>query len=358
MRSIYLSILEQVRSRSRLVLATVVQTAGSTPQKPGSSALFGDPGLLAGTVGGGILEGEVQQIAESILISGFSDYFYFDLNKEAGSEGAICGGEARILVDGDPSAHRTALESMEASLSKRKDGMLLTMVSQTSDQGRSIRRYWIKSSGPVVYPDGMEPVFKELVQAHKIQAQKDGFTGIDLTSIPDHRVKMAFLEYFRPMPHLVIVGGGHVGKALAHLGSLLEFEISVLDDRAEFASKEHIPDADRLVVSEAGNALEEMEIGPDTYIVIVTRGHQHDADALRACIGSDATYIGMIGSKHKVGLMKKQFLEEGWATSDQWAAIHAPIGLPIGSQTVQEIAVSITAQLVEIRNRKKISYGK
>jgi xanthine dehydrogenase accessory factor len=358
MRSIYLSILEQIRLGSRLALATVVQTAGSTPQKPGSSALFGEPGLLAGTVGGGILEGEVQQRAESILISGFSDYFYFDLNKKAGSDGAICGGEARVLIDGDPSAHRSALESMEASLSRREDGMLLTLVSRASDQGRSIWRYWIKSSGPVVYPESLEPVFKELVQAHKIQAEKDGFTGIDLTSIPDHQVKIAFLEYFKPMPHLVIVGGGHVGKALAHLGSLLEFEVSVVDDRPEFANRGHIPDADHLVVAEAGRAVHEMETGPDTYIVIVTRGHQHDGDALRACIGSNAAYIGMIGSKHKVGVMKKQFLEEGWSTPDQWAAIHAPIGLPIGSQSVQEIAVSIAAQLVEVRNMKKVSYGK
>jgi len=357
MRSIYHNILEQIRSGSKVILATVVQTTGSTPQKPGSSALFGEPGLLAGTIGGGPLEDEVQHIAESVLISGYSDYFFFNLDTKLGSDGAICGGEARVLVDADPSAHIAALEMMESSLAMRSEGKLLTVVSQKFEQGRTIRRYWISSSGSEGLV-GMDPVFKELVESRLKEAEEKGFAGIDLKSVPDHQVKMAFLEHISPLPRLVIVGGGHVGQALAHLGSLLEFEISVLDDRSEFASKDHIPDADHLVVKEVGEALIGMQPGPDTYIVIVTRGHMLDGEALRACIGSEAAYIGMIGSKHKVSVMKKQFLDEGWVTPEQWSAIHTPIGLPIGSVTVQEIAISIAAQLVEVRSRKKESHGK
>jgi xanthine dehydrogenase accessory factor len=358
MRSIYLPILEQIRLGSRIVLATVVHAEGSTPQKPGSSALFGESGLLAGTVGGGIMEGEVHHIADSIMISGLSDYFYFNLNNEPSSDGAICGGEAGVLVDADPSMHIAALEAMETSLSNRVDGMLLTVVSQKNENGRTIRRYWIDRSSPEDLPVGMDPVFKELVKAHLKLAVKDGFSQIDLNSIPDQQVKMAFLEHIRPLPHLIIVGGGHVGKALAHLGSLLEFEVSVVDDRPEYASREHIPDADQLMVGEPGKALQGLQAGPDTYIVIVTRGHTHDGEALKACIRSNAAYIGMIGSRRKVGLLKKQFLEEKWASPEQWAAIHAPIGLAIGSQTVQEIAISIAAQLVDVRRNKNESHGK
>jgi len=358
MRSIYHTILETIRSGSKIVVATVVHTAGSTPQKPGSSALFGENGLLAGTVGGGVLEGEVQHISESVLISGISDLFYFNLGSGQDGDGAICGGEARVLVDADPSAHLACLEEMEDSLSKREEGFLLTGVSQKHDQGRTIRRYWINNARPDAFPAGMDPAFKQVVASHLNQAVRYGFTGIDLSSIPGHQVKMAFLEHFKPMPRLVIAGGGHIGKALAHIASLLEFEITVIDDRPEFASKEHVPDADHLIVKDIGEVLQELAPGPDTYIVIVTRGHTHDGEALRACIGSKAAFIGMIGSTHKVGLMKEQFLNEGWATPEQWSSIHTPIGLPIGSKTIQEIAISIAAQLVEIRNRKKESYGK
>jgi len=99
----------------------------------------------------------------------------------------------------------------------------------------------------------------------------------------------------------------------------------------------------------------ELQSGPDTYIVIVTREHNHDTEALKPCIGSNAAYIGMIGSSHKVGIMKNRFLAEGWTSPEQWSRIHTPIGLSIGSKSVQEIAVSIAAQLVSVRhhNNKK-----
>ncbi|MDF1573696.1 MAG: XdhC family protein [Bacteroidales bacterium] len=357
MRNIHQTILEQIRSGSAIALATVVETAGSTPQKPGSSALFGEHGLLAGTVGGGLLEAEVEHIAESLMISGASDFFYFNLDSDEKDAGAICGGEARVLVDADPGVHLEALEEMESSLSGRTEGFLLTLVSQKYDQGRTISRYWIPGHGTKDFPGSIDPAFTKLAKAHLKQAIRYGFAGIDLKTIPDHQVKLAYLEHIRPMPQLIIAGGGHIGKALAHLGALLEFEVSVVDDRPEFASKDRIPDAYRLIVKEIGQALREINPGKDSYIVIVTRGHFHDAEALRACIGSGAAFIGMIGSKHKVGIMKKQFLDEGWGTREQWSSIFTPVGLPIGSKTVQEIAISIAAQLVEVRNKNKSSDG-
>ena len=207
MRSIYHHILEEIRSGTRIVLATVVQTAGSTPQKAGSSALFGKAGLLSGTIGGGPLEDEVKHIAESVMISGFSDHFYFNLNDEPGSDGAICGGEARVLVDADPAANLQALKDLEQSLARQDDGFLLTVVSQKFDQGRSIRRYWINSPKPSDYPEGMDPVFKDLVGKEIPKAESEGFISIDVHSISDPQVNMAFMEHIKPLPRLLIVGG-------------------------------------------------------------------------------------------------------------------------------------------------------
>lgn len=357
MKSIHHTILEQIRSGSSIVIATVVRSAGSTPQKPGSSALFSEKGLLAGTVGGGLLESEVQHIAESVLISGVSDQFYFNLDSEQDVAGAICGGEAEVLVDANPSLHLAALEEMENSLSMRRDGFLFTGVSPKHDLSRTIRRFWIKKENPEDLPSGVEPELGKLILDHLKNALRYGYTEIDLKTYSREQVEMAYLEYIHPKPHLVIAGGGHIGKALAHLGSLLEFEVTVVDDRPEFANDNHIPDADHLVVSAIGNAMQRIEAGADTYMVIVTRGHDHDGEALKACIGSDAAYIGMIGSRHKVEIMRKQFLNEGWATAEQWSAVHTPIGLEIGSKTVQEIAISIAAQLVEIRNQKNRSHA-
>jgi len=229
MRSIHQKILEQIRTGSGAALATVVRATGSTPQKPGSSALFGEQGLLAGTVGGGPLEGEVQHIAESVMISRASDKFYFNLDSERGSDGAICGGEAEVLIDATPATHLRVLEKMDESLSLRKEGFLLTGVGSLHEGGRKIRRYWIAGNTLEDFPMDMDTAFRGLIKEHMKHAERHGFVEIDLSTVP-HQVEMAYLEHIKPMPHLVIAGGGHIGQALAHLGSLLEFEVSVVDD--------------------------------------------------------------------------------------------------------------------------------
>jgi xanthine dehydrogenase accessory factor len=162
--------------------------------------------------------------------------------------------------------------------------------------------------------------------------------------------EFCFLEPLAPLPRLLVAGGGHIGRAVARLGALLDFEVTVIDDRADFASAERFPIADRLIVSSPGAALRDFPIDNDTYIVIVTRGHRDDADALRAAIRSPAAYIGMIGSRTKISLTRERFIREGWASAEEFDRVRSPIGLPIGSRTVEEIAVSIAAELVQVRS--------
>jgi xanthine dehydrogenase accessory factor len=131
---------------------------------------------------------------------------------------------------------------------------------------------------------------------------------------------------------------------------MLEYEVIVIDDRSEFANTRNLPDADKIVVNDIGTTLKSLNKHNDTYIVIVTRGHKDDAEALKACIGSGAGYIGMIGSRNKVATMRREFIDNGWATEAQFDLIHAPIGLDIKSKTVQEIAVSIAAEIIQVRN--------
>jgi xanthine dehydrogenase accessory factor len=139
------------------------------------------------------------------------------------------------------------------------------------------------------------------------------------------------------------------------LGKMIDFEVTVIDDRTEYANSDNIPDADKIIVDDIGHAMEEMKMSPDTYVVIVTRGHKDDAKALKPCFNTDVAYVGMIGSRNKISLMQKKFIRNGWATKKQWNEIHAPVGLEIESKTVGEIAVSIAAQLVLIRNSKSKS---
>jgi len=162
--------------------------------------------------------------------------------------------------------------------------------------------------------------------------------------------RMWFVEPVLPLPRLIVAGAGHIGRAVARLGSLLDFSVTVIDDRAEFANAENVPEADEIVVGGIGGEVGKIENSPDNYFVIVTRGHRKDAEALRAAIGREAAYVGMIGSRNKIGVMRGEFVQNGWATEEQWERVRAPIGLDIGSRTVEEIAVSIAAELVSVRS--------
>jgi xanthine dehydrogenase accessory factor len=357
MKEIHRQLLEQIRSGGAVVFATVIRTYGSTPQKPGSSALFGESGLIAGTVGGGLLEAEVEQISEHLLITGVSDKYYFNLDAGQDGEGAICGGEAEVLIDANPGRNLEALEAMEQSLSMKAGGYILTVVAKNPGNGRTIDRYWIATGKRAALPKGMDRKLWNSISAILPETPGSGFYELDLEDEALSGNYIVLIEFNKPLPLLVIAGAGHVGKALAHLARLLDFEITVMDDREEFACREQIPDADHFIVAEIGSAMEELNPGPDTYIVIVTRDHHHDGAALRPLIGSKAAYVGMIGSDRKVAVMRRQFLDQGWATENQWSEIHTPIGISIGSKTVQEIAVSIAAELILVRSRIQSEYA-
>ncbi len=358
MKHLPLQVLEQIRNGHRIVWATMLRSTGSTPQKPGSSAIFGMGGLISGTVGGGIMEAETGALASELLNKGGSRLCHFNLNSDQGSEGATCGGEADILLDASPATYESVLESLEKSLENRKGGKLITLVGKEPEKNRKIERYWIEGETMHSLPG---PVLDLVEKANLKLTGKIGTTGTWLEEIPlpkGSSLEMACIEYLFPLPRLIIAGAGHLGRALSHLGKLLEFEVTVVDDRPDYANPENLPDADHVLAGDLGRSLEGLMPDADTYCVIVTRGHLQDGRALRPLIGSGAAYVGMIGSRRKVALMKKQFLDEGWATLEQWDAIRAPVGVPIGSKTVQEIAISIAAELIAVRNKYAERDGK
>jgi xanthine dehydrogenase accessory factor len=355
MNNIYLQIPLRQPDISDMVLATVTRTTGSTPQKPGSSALFNKFGLVTGTVGGGILEGRVQQIARESAVTKESGHYLFRLdNSQPEGEDALCGGKISVLIDPNLDKHINVFEALRKSVGSRIPGVLVSLVTSTEGENALVSRFWSAGgSGSLIPPElrsRIKPEINEMISA----LDPGDFREIDLSSPGEKSSSTLFLESVIPPARLIIAGAGHIGKALARIAVLLDFEITVIDDRPEFANSENIPFADHVLTGDIGNIIAAIEKGPDTYIVIVTRGHKDDANALRACIGSEAAYLGMIGSKNKIALMKNEFIENGWATREQWDRIYSPVGLEINSKTVGEIAVSIAAQLVKVKNGGKI----
>lgn len=156
-----------------------------------------------------------------------------------------------------------------------------------------------------------------------------------------------YVERWAPSPELVIVGAGHVARPLATVGRLLDFRVVVLDDRPELATRERFPDADRVVVTDFAHPFADVTVGPRTSLVLVTRGHRHDYDCLKAlaATGVVPAYVGMIGSRRRVRAAFEQLAAEGVEAA--WLArIHAPLGLDIGAETPAEIAIAVGAEIV------------
>ncbi|SMB99586.1 xanthine dehydrogenase accessory factor [Thermanaeromonas toyohensis ToBE] len=166
-----------------------------------------------------------------------------------------------------------------------------------------------------------------------------------------------FLEPVLPEPHLLILGGGHVGQKVATLAKEVGYRVTVVDDRPEFANRQLFPQADEVICDSFASALDRISIDPSTYVVIVTRGHRHDYDCLRRVISSPAAYIGMIGSSRKVKGIMEGLAAEG-VPRERLARVYAPIGLDIGAETPAEIAVSILAEIIQVyRQGKEVKSG-
>jgi xanthine dehydrogenase accessory factor len=157
-----------------------------------------------------------------------------------------------------------------------------------------------------------------------------------------------YVERWAPSPELLIVGAGHVARPLATVGRLLDFRVVVLDDRPEMATRERFPEADRVVVvTDFDHPFAGVTVGPRTSLVLVTRGHRHDYDCLRAlaATGVEPAYVGMIGSRRRVRAAFEQLAAEGVEAA--WLArIHAPLGLDVGAETPAEIAIAVGAEIV------------
>jgi len=366
MRHVLYDLAEIVSEGIPCAFGEVIDTSGSTPQKPGAKAVFRADGGLSGTLGGGCLEAEARRVALECLQQGKRTLLTVHLDSDYGfDDGLICGGTARIFIDGKPNEHASFWSEVANFLRSRKIGTLVTIVS--APEPNLVGARWLVEAmqGACV----QEETQHLRVIAHTPECTADLPLGVfdlvneaiqkrdELTAfvpLPSGEAEV-FVEPLLPRPHLIIAGAGHIGAALAHLASLLEFEVTVVDDRPSFANRERLPEVDNILVGDIAQTVASQPMDEDTYIVIVTRGHRHDAETLRAVVHrvDEVAYIGMIGSRRKIKLIYDELIAQGIATPEQLAKIHAPIGIDIGGESVWEIVVSIAAELVWVRNGRE-----
>lgn len=297
------------------------------------------------------MEAETQKKAFEALKTGKSVVMDFSLTADIQDDaGGICGGEASILIDACPENNLGEFKKFQESILAEEGGILISFISKGGNGEIGIKRIWLSENK---YSDYISIHFPFLDNhVHEALIQCIPLVVRDPDPESEKGSLSVFIEPIRPISHLVIVGAGHVGRALTHLARLLDFNVTVIDNRAEVAKKEFLPDAGEIIAGDIPLSLQNLSISSNTYIVIASQGHKHDAEALKTCIHKDTAYIGLMGSRRKIRLLKDNFIEQGWATLEDLDKIHAPVGIDISSETVQEIALSIAAELVKARHDK------
>lgn len=327
-----------------VVAATIVTNEGSTPRTAGSKMLVFADRPIVGTVGGGLAEGQVMAAAAKVLEDGRSRLMDFDMTGQA-DKGAdlICGGRMRVFlerIDPEPAAERL-FSALAALLAQGGRGLVVTALDEGNGHGG---RCLLLPDGGLVGPSPGPDVLDA--------ARRQG-RGIMAPIVIDCAGKRYFLEPALSPTPLVICGGGHVSRPTAQIAAMCGFRVTVLDDRPEFACADRFPFAgETAVIDPATGWLAGREITEATCLVIVTRGHAHDHDALAEALRTPAGYIGMIGSLPKRDAIYARLLAAGFTNADL-TRVNSPIGLEIAAETPEEIAVSIVAELIEQRAARR-----
>ena len=338
MKRLYTTIAQHLRQGESAMLATVLRVSGSTPRDAGTQMLLLPDGSTSGTVGGGEMEFSVIQLGLALLGEGRSAVRSFHTlgARQPDGPGAICGGEVTVglwyLPGGDV---RFATLFSDAAALCGDGGGWLALRLQSGAGGLGVE--------PAL-TDGQAVSFSKSVTLAELRpflwnqpVYQPGEPAWFCMPLPRERKTYLF-------------GAGHVARKLGALLGVLETPFAVIDDRPELCCKTAFPAAARCIVDQPSAALAGLSIGPEDEIVTMTRSHMTDYAVLEQALRTGAAYIGCIGSREKIAMIRRRLGEAGFS-QDDIARIHAPIGLPIGAQTPAEIAVSIAAELIQSRRK-------
>ncbi|MCT4535163.1 XdhC family aldehyde oxidoreductase maturation factor [Halodesulfovibrio sp.] len=340
MHSILIDIVNKLATHN-CILATVISSTGSTPRSSGAHMLVCPQGEFFGTIGGGLIEAEVQETAAAFLEgdAGAASLHSYELdNTKAGAIGMSCGGSLTVLLERlTPAQYTDFLE-----------------IEQAVRNGQAVRReaYYMQAEDDWTYTslEALQELPAHAAALQKIHNASHAQQSEEKPVLLDENSIRYVAETFHPSATVIIAGAGHVAKPTAEIAHIAGFSVIVLDDRNDFANATRFPHAHVKVVDSLDDILSDITVHSDCYVVIVTRGHAHDKSVLKQALTTPAKYIGMIGSKSKRDGLYEKLREEG-VTNEAIARCHCPIGLPLGGRTPEEIAVSIMAEIIQEKSR-------
>lgn len=331
---LYETIVNYLREKRSGVLATIVRRVGSAPRQEGSFMFIGEDLKSFGTIGGGVLEAETLAKAQTVMRTKMPILFHYRMDaRSVEEEGMLCGGNVDVLLEPVLPEQITMYEEVFSSAKKRERGIFYVRFLNNS-----FSKSFLKTDG-LIFGD---PLHEEEIKI--IQDYGDLKAPIILD---EKRILIPILI----KSVLYIFGAGHVSRYLAMFANYVDFSVTVIDESEDFANRENFPEAENLIVSSFEDSFKNLDFTGEEYVVIVTRGHKSDTFCLREVLKRPFAYVGMIGSKRKIQTVFEYLRNEG-VPDYLLERVHAPIGIDINSETPQEVAISIVAELIKERGEK------
>ena len=351
------------------VLATVVNVRGSTPREVGAKMIVRDDGQF-GTIGGGCGEAEVFRKAR-VLLEDRSDARLAEVDLTGDfdqQEIGTCGGIMDVFIDRwAPESDLPLARKLADAAEHSRPAALLTVVDPGSKGSRIGARTVVdpaQRDASALTPVGLEAFAMEQVAERAADSHAGlvevGENGLrHTTRIEPNGSPRIFIDPIAGAQRLIIVGAGHIAQPLAAMGSMLGFHVTVIDDRHQFANRERFPTAHEIIVKPFRSAIDGLRLDKHCFLVSVTRGHAYDEEAVAAALHQPCGFVGMIGSRRRVKTTLDRLMEGG-ISRERAEDVHAPLGLDIGAETPEEIAVAIIAEIVRERRtgvRDSITMG-
>ena len=347
MREVIQGAIDDLKDGQPCVLATVVRTKGSTPQKAGAMLLVRQDGTGVGTLGGGCVEGDIWFAAKEILrLNGGAEFKDYYLNEDiAARDGLVCGGTMYFYLE--PLRDQKDFTAVGNEILEAYDGgqpVSLATVVNAVDGGPALgSKLLLRSDGTVSGSFGNAEFDAQVIEVSRKVADigsNESFNLSDGTEV--------FVDGFTTPPTLVMVGGGHVGKATADLAYSLGYRVYLVDDRPEFCNEERFPYAEERVIETYDKWTDHLDLNVNSFVVVATRGHRFDDMALESALKTRARYIGVLGSRRKTIMIYRRLLQQG-VPLERIKEVYAPIGLNIGAVEPEELAVSIMSEIIMVR---------
>ena len=341
--NIYEEGLRLLQENKSFVVASIINSTGSTPRSKGTQMIIREDGFIFATVGGGKMEASCIENGIMAIKNKKSFTYKFNLsNKDAYKSEMVCGGSGEILInyiDSEDENNLLIFQKAVQTVKKHKKGWVVTVL-----RGDKRELLFIDDENNMIGQYTGSQLMKNKLQ-----------NGVERLSIHSDAIddERFIVQKVHSMGKAFIFGAGHVSKETAAILDLIEFETTVIDDREEFANKERFPNSE-IIVLDNMEEIGEMPIDDDSYILIITRGHLYDYNVLNWALKTNAYYIGMIGSKTKIDMTYEKIKKDGFTDKDI-ERVHAPIGIKLEAKTPGEIAVSIAGELINERAKKERS---